>query len=275
MSRCKTAKSFQPVFFIPHGAGPCFFMDWNPLGTWHGMENFLRSIETSLPQRPTAIVLISAHWQAPKFSVTAAEQPGLIYDYYGFPEHTYQLKYPAKGSPALAQRVSDLLHDAGLEIHQDAERGFDHGMFIPLKAMFPKADIPVVQLSLRQGLSPAEHLEAGKALSPLRKEGVLIIGSGMSFHNMSGYGDERFTAASEGFDAWLKETIQSDPDKKFQHLQDWTLAPHALECHPSGEEEHLIPLIVVAGAANEDPGIPIYSERVMKTQLSAFRFGGG
>jgi aromatic ring-opening dioxygenase catalytic subunit (LigB family) len=248
-------------------------MDWNPLGTWHGMESFLRSIENSLPQRPTAIVLISAHWQAPEFSVTAEEQPGLIYDYYGFPEHTYQLNYPAKGSPALAQRVSNLLHDAGLEAHQTAERGFDHGMFIPLKVMFPKGDIPVVQLSLRHGLSPAAHMEAGKALSPLREENVLIIGSGMSFHNMSGYGDERFTEASERFDAWLKEAVQLEADKRFQRLRDWTLAPHALECHPSGEEEHLIPLMVVAGAANEDPGIQAYSERVMKTQLSAFRFG--
>lgn len=273
MSECKSTQSVQPVLFIPHGAGPCFFMDWNPHDTWHGMAGFLRNVERTLPHRPTAIVLISAHWQAPRFSVTAGEQPDLIYDYYGFPEHTYQLKYPAKGSPALAQRVSDLLHDAGLEVHQEAERGFDHGTFIPLKVMFPKADIPVVQLSLRQGLSPAAHLKAGKALSPLREENVLIIGSGMSFHNMPGYGDERFTAASEGFDAWLKETIQSEPDKKFQDLQDWTLAPHALECHPSGEEEHLIPLMVVAGAANEDPGVQVYSERVMKTQLSAFRFG--
>jgi aromatic ring-opening dioxygenase catalytic subunit (LigB family) len=146
-------------------------------------------------------------------------------------------------------------------------------MFIPLKVMFPEADIPVVQLSLRQDLDPEAHLQAGRALAPLRDEGVLILGSGMSFHNMRGYGDKRFTPLSEAFDDWLTDTVEGDSGIRYQRLRKWVQAPHALDCHPHGDEEHLIPLLVAAGAAGEEPGKKVYSERVMETQLSAFQFG--
>lgn len=263
----------QPVLFIPHGGGPCFFMDWNPADTWVGMGNFLKNVADTLPQRPKAIVMVSAHWLEPQFSVTGHARPELIYDYYGFPAHTYELTYPAPGQPELATQVTRLLGDQGMSARVDAERGFDHGMFIPLKLMFPAADIPVIQLSLRKDLDPGAHLEAGRALTSLRDEGVLIVGSGMSFHNMRGYGDRRFSAASDEFDDWLTTAVESPAAEREQLLQEWTRAPHAHQCHPPGGEEHLIPLMVAAGAGGAAHGRKIYSERVMETTISAFRFG--
>lgn len=263
----------QSVLFVPHGAGPCFFMEWNPQDTWHGMAHFLENVADSLPTRPSAIVMVSGHWQTPAFSITAGETPELIYDYHGFPDHTYALSYPAPGAPALAKRIAALLAEAGLPSHLDTARGFDHGTFIPLKLMFPAADIPVVQLSLRDDLDPAAHLAAGEALATLRDEGVLIIGSGMSFHNMRGYGDARFTVPSQAFDHWLTDAVEANSAARHASLSQWSQAPHAHECHPPGDEEHLIPLLVAAGAAGQDTGRKIYSEQVLKTQLSAYRFG--
>jgi len=267
------ARPTMPTLFVPHGAGPCFFMDWNPPDTWNRMAAFLKGIEQTLPVRPDAILLVSGHWLEPQFRVTSGTQPGLIYDYRGFPAHTYELRYPAPGSPALADRITQLLGQADVQHAQDAQRGFDHGMFIPMKVMFPKADIPVVQLSLRQDLDPRAHLEAGRALAPLRDEGVLIIGSGMSFHNMRGYGDARFSPISDDFDTWLTDAVQSDPAQRDALLEQWEGAPQARLCHPPGGEEHLIPLLVAAGAATDSTGRKVYSERVMQTTLSAFRFG--
>lgn len=263
----------QPVLFIPHGGGPCFFMEWSPADTWNGLAEFLRGVAATLAARPKAIVLVSAHWQTRGFSATAAAQPGLIYDYYGFPEHTYQLTYPAPGAPALAERIAALIASAGFESGVDATRGFDHGMFIPLKVMFPEADIPVVQLSLREDLDPAAHLAMGETLAALRAEGVLIIGSGMSFHNMRGYGDARYTPPSQAFDDWLSAAVEAEPDARSAALRDWAGAPFAHHCHPAGHEEHLLPLMVAAGAAGQDRGRQVYSQRVMQTQLSAYRFG--
>lgn len=263
----------QPVYFIPHGAGPCFFMEWRPKDAWDAMACFLGSIQNQLPEPPKAILLVSAHWQSETFGVTSGPQPDLIYDYYGFPEHTYQLTYPAPGSPELAASVSQALEQAGLGVGEDPSRGFDHGMFIPLKLMFPNADIPVVQLSLRHDLDPLAHLQAGRALVSLRQQGVLIVGSGMSFHNMRGYGDQHFTPLSAEFDHWLTRTVEAEPSERFADLQHWTRAPHARDCHPPRAEEHLLPLMVAAGAAGDDTGQQVYSGKVLETWLSAFRFG--
>ena len=176
----------QPTLFIPHGAGPCFFMDWNPPGAWDRTAAFLRGIPASLPARPRAIVLVSGHWLAAQPTVTSGARPGLIHDYGGFPPHTYQLRYDAPGAPPVAERVAQLLAGAGLPAAQDAARGWDHGVFSPLKVAFPDADVPVVQLSLLRSLDAGEHVAMGRALAPLRDEGVLIVGSGMSYHNMRG-----------------------------------------------------------------------------------------
>lgn len=263
----------MPVFFIPHGAGPCFFMDWNPADTWDRLANFLQGIADTLPARPQAIVLISAHWLEPRFSVTGHTQPPLIFDYRGFPPHTYELAYPAPGNPELAEQVTQLLEQSGADAQVNSERGFDHGAFIPLKLMFPDADIPVVQLSLRQDLDPLAHIEAGRALTGLRDQGVLIVGSGMSFHNMRGYGDARYTPISAEFDDWLTAAVESEPARRDALLRAWTQAPHAHQCHPPGGEEHLTPLMVAAGAADGSTGRVVYSEQIMKTTISAYRFG--
>ena len=263
----------MPVYYIPHGAGPCFFMNWNPSTTWDNMAAFLKGIATTLPGRPRAIVMVSAHWQESQFSVTGHARPPLIYDYHGFPPHTYELTYPAPGEPALAAELVKLLRQGGMDAGIDTERGFDHGMFIPLKLMFPAADIPVVQLSLRRGLDPLAHLEAGRVLSRLRDEGVMIVGSGMSFHNMRGYGDTRYTPLSAAFDEWLSTTVESAPEQRAALLENWAKAPHAHDSHPAGHEEHLIPLMVVAGAGSDSAGRKVYSEQVMKTVISAYRFG--
>ncbi len=263
----------MPTLFVPHGAGPCFFMDWNPPTAWKRMGDFLSSLAATLPARPTAIVLVSAHWLEPAFSVTCGPQPELIYDYHGFPAHTYELRYPAPGAPQLAAHIAALLGAAQLPVQQDPARGFDHGMFIPLKLMFPGADVPVVQLSLRHDLDPQAHLDAGRALAPLRDQGVLIVGSGMSFHNMRGYGDPHFGPVADTFDQWLVQTIESAPPLREAALARWDQAPCARLCHPPRAEEHLLPLLLAAGAAGEDPGQCIFTDRVMEVALSAFRFG--
>jgi aromatic ring-opening dioxygenase catalytic subunit (LigB family) len=248
-------------------------MDWNPPHAWDRMADFLKGLGVTLPASPRAILVVSAHWLEGAFSVTSGARPNLIFDYHGFPPHTYALQYPAPGEPALAARVVELLADAGLPSQQDASRGFDHGVFIPMLLMFPGADIPVVQLSLSTTLDPALHLAAGRALQALRQEGVLIIGSGMSYHNMRGYGDPRSGPISDEFDAWLTAAVQAAPPQRQQSLIDWAQAPSARLSHPPRAEEHLLPLMVVAGAAGQDPGEKVFSDRVMETTLSAFRFG--
>ena len=262
----------MPVLFVPHGAGPCFFMDWSPADTWTRMGAFLKGIAHTLPATPRAIVLVSGHWLAPAFSTTGHARPGLIYDYNGFPPHTYELTYPAPGEPELAARIVQQLQEGGQPARVDPARGYDHGMFIPLKLMFPKADIPVIQLSLPRDLDPAAHIQAGRARAALRDEGVLIVGSGMSFHNMRGYGDPRYTPVSATFDTWLTAAVESATPRREALLADWTSAPHARDSHPPGGEEHLLPLLVAAGAGSGSQGRKVYSEEVMKTTLSAFRF---
>ena len=263
----------MPTWFVPHGGGPCFFMDWNPPHAWNRMGDFLKGLASTLPQCPKAILMVSAHWLESSFDVTSGAAPELIYDYYGFPPHTYELKYPAPGEPQLAARIAALLGQAGLPSKVNPSRGFDHGMFIPLMLMFPDADIPVVQLSLNSNLDPQIHLQLGQALTTLRDEGVLIVGSGMSFHNMRGYGDPRFGPISDEFDHWLTEAVQAEPEQRRQALIDWAVAPSARLSHPPRAEEHLLPLMVVAGAAGVDKGQRVFSDRVMETTLSAFSFG--
>lgn len=258
----------QPALFIPHGGGPCFFMD-DPHGMWKGMGDFLRGLAGSLPERPKAILVVSGHWEEKGFAFTAAKTPSLVYDYYGFPAHTYELRYDAPGAPELAARAVDLLTKAGFAAKLDPDRGLDHGVFIPLKVAFPDADIPVVEMALDRSLDPALHVAAGRALAPLRDDGVLIVGSGMSFHNMRAYGDPRATVPSQAFDAWLTDAVEQAAPDRADALAGWSQAPAGRFSHP--REEHLLPLMVAAGASTE-PGRKIYGEVVMRTALSGFRF---
>jgi aromatic ring-opening dioxygenase catalytic subunit (LigB family) len=262
----------MPTFFIPHGGGPCFFMDWPPPMThaWDSLAAFLRGLMGSLERKPRAIAVVSAHWETPVPSVTAGSRPPLIFDYSGFPPHTYQLKYPAPGSPELAARVRELLEAAGIPSAADSERGFDHGVFIPFLLIEPAADVPIVEMSLAANLDPKLHLEIGRALAPLRDEGVLIVGSGMSYHNLATLRTGRDAGDSERFDAWLTESVEADSDTRRKRLEAWSSAPDARRAHP--EEEHLLPLMVAAGAAGNDPGKRVFHDRV-GAALSGYRFG--
>ena len=262
-----------PTLFIPHGGGPCFFMEWtrSPADTWQRMADWLSSLVASLGVSPKALLVVSGHWEEPGFAATGAAHPSLIYDYYGFPEHTYRLRWDAPGAPALATEVVERLGAAGLPARVDPTRGLDHGVFVPLKLVYPAADMPTVQLSLDRRLDPAYHIATGHALAGLRDEGVLIIGSGMSYHNMRGYGDPASTPIADRFDAWLTDSVEAEPAVREARLTAWTHAPNARDAHP--REEHLLPLMVAAGAGAADPGRRIFSDRVMETRVSGYRFG--
>ncbi len=260
-----------PTLFIPHGAGPCFFMHWTrgPAATWDRTAVWLKGLVADLPERPRAILVVSSHWEAPVFTVGSSPKPSLLFDYYGFPEQTYRLTFDAPGSPALASRVRELLGAAGIPSAEDSARGYDHGVFVPLKLVTPEADIPVVQLSLRADLDPEAHLAAGRALAPLRNEGVLIVGSGMSWHNMGGF-SPAFTARSQVFDAWLVQAM-ADPAGRGESIRHWARGPYARDAHP--REEHLAPLFVAAGAAQGEPGRVAFRDTAMDVVLSGFKFG--
>ena len=249
-----------PSLYIPHGGGPCFFMDWTmgPSDTWDRMGAWLSGAVDTLDRRPAAIVVVSAHWESPAVAVTSGERPPLIYDYYGFPPHTYELTFPAPGAPALAAAIMTLLERAGMAAVADPSRGFDHGVFIPLKLMVPHADIPVVQVSLVDGLDADVHLALGRALAPLRDDDVLIVGSGMSYHNLPELmRGQSHIEASDRFDAWLDETCRAPAVERERRLRDWLAAPAALDAHPRAE--HLLPLMVAAGAAGNDAGNRVFT----------------
>lgn len=267
-----------PTLYIPHGGGPCFFMKWTmgPENTWDKMAEWLGNV-MKLGIRAgevKAIVVVSAHWEEDEIRITSHESPQLLFDYYGFPAHTYKLEYPAPGRPDLAREIQELLHEAGIPSRLDGDRGFDHGVFIPFKLIVPDADIPIVEMSLKTGLDPGFHIKVGRALAPLRERGVLIVGSGMSYHNMRGFMRTTAEEVSAGFDGWLTGTAShADPQGREEMLSGWESAPFARLAHP--REEHLLPMMVAAGAAMDEPGARVFSDRVMGAVVSAFQFGGG
>jgi aromatic ring-opening dioxygenase catalytic subunit (LigB family) len=216
------------------------------------------------------VLVISGHWEADVPTLNTAERPGLLFDYYGFPEHTYRLTYPAAGAPGLASRVRELLAAAGFDPQADTRRGLDHGVFVPFMLIYPQADVPILQLSLLTGLDPAQHLTLGRALAPLRREGVLIVGSGMSYHNLAAMWNGRGVRAAASFDAWLLDSV-SDPERREAKLTAWSRAPGGRESHP--REEHLLPLMVAAGAGAGDAGVRTFSGSIAGNALSAFQFG--
>lgn len=233
------------------------------------MGHFLATLPLSLPERPRAILVVSGHWETRGFALTGASQPALVYDYYGFPPHTYQLRYDAPGAPALADRAASLLRKAGFTAQIDPARGLDHGVFVPLKVAFPEADVPVVELSLDAGLDAALHLAAGRALAPLREEGVLVMGAGMSVHNLRALGDPRLTEPARQFDAWLEAAACAPAAQRSELLSRWQEAPAARLAHP--RHEHLLPLMVAAGASDQ-PGRRIYREEVLGTMIAGYAF---
>jgi len=262
-----------PTYFISHGGGPWPFMKDQLGGAYDRLEASLRDMPRQIGTPPRAVLMVSAHWEASEFTVMATAQPPMIYDYGGFPPHTYQISYPAPGSPQTAQRVRDLMQAAGIETRMDTERGFDHGMFAPMAVIYPQADVPVLQLSLRRGLDPREHLALGRALAPLRDEGILIVGSGLSYHNLRAFGPHA-RPASQAFDEWLQQTVvAASPAERSARLINWEAAPAARLAHP--REEHLLPLMVAVGAAEAEAATCVYQEDGFMggVAVSSFRFG--
>jgi len=258
------------VLYLPHGGGPLPVLG----DPGHAqLTDFLKAIGSKLGQ-PSAILVVSAHWETTSPTILSAEKPDLLYDYTGFPEAAYSIDYPAPGFPDLAFQIQEQLSVAGISAELDGSRGYDHGLFIPLKLMFPDAQIPCLQISLIQGLDPARHIELGRALNFLRDQNVLIVGSGMSFHNMQAF----FRGIPESrpdqqFDNWLSKVCCSEQltsVERDHELINWEQAPFARYCHP--REEHLLPLHVCYGAAGVDapPAKQVFNDDVLGTKVSAF-----
>lgn len=268
-----TAENRMPVAFLPHGGGPWPFVDLGfPKAELEGLASYLRSVSALPSVAPKALLVISAHWEEAVPTVTTSSKPPMLYDYYGFPPESYTVQWPAPGEPQLAARVQQLLSEAGFKTASDAKRGYDHGTFVPLMLTYPEADIPTVQLSLKAGLDPLEHLAMGRALAALRDEGVFILGSGMTFHNMGAMRNPGGAGPqAQAFDAWLQEAGTAEPEERTRKLVAWKEAPAARFAHP--REEHLLPLMVVAGAAGEDRGRVPYEGTISGLAMSAYHFG--
>lgn len=240
--------SLKPVF-ISHGGGPM------PLLGDEGHKEMVASLKqlaADIP-KPDAIIVVSAHWEEHIATITSGPAPELIYDYRGFPKESYDIQYPCAGEPALANELFEVMRAAGMDAKLDDDRGFDHGAFVPLKIMYPEADIPCVQLSLLSSLDPSSHIEIGKALRTLSRQNVLLLGSGFSFHNLSAFFSDA-TADSQqknlAFEGWLQDVCENavyTESEREQKLINWLDAPAARFCHP--REEHLLPLHVCYGAA--------------------------
>ncbi len=260
-----------PTYFISHGGGP---WPWLPQmrAQFVNLEASLKRMVAELPETPRAVLMISGHWEDDSFAVMGAARPPMVYDYYGFPKETYSIVYPAPGAPDLAAHTRDLLEAAGLPTRIDSQQGFDHGTFAPAYIMFPEANVPVYQVSLRKGYSPEEHFALGRALAPLRDEGVMIVGSGLSYHNLRLFGPGA-KVPSEAFDAWLDAVLAEAPEARTQALLDWEQAPYARVCH--AEEDHFVPIFAALGAAEGEPARRIYHDVGLMggVTASSYQFG--
>lgn len=239
------------VLFVSHGGGP------RPLLGDPGHQAMVDCLHTIVNkiEKPSAIIMVSAHWESPVATITSGAKPPLIYDYYNFPEESYHIQYPCPGEPELAAQVQAVLKQSGIATELDGERGFDHGFFVPLKVMYPDADIPCIQLSLLESLDPLQHINLGRALQNLDYDNVLVIGSGFTFHNLKAfYADKspELTELNATFEEWLLETFNDksiSEAERTQRLVEWEHAPAARFCHP--REEHLLPLHVCYGVTEK------------------------
>jgi 4,5-DOPA dioxygenase extradiol len=261
-------RSGAQIVYFSHGGGPLPILG-DP--GHRAMADFMEKLPTKL-RRPEAVLVVSAHWEESVPTLLGAEAPPLFYDYYGFPKQAYEVTYPAPGAPALAARIAGLLGEQGIPTRTDLQRGFDHGLFIPLKMMYPAPDIPCTQLSLLRGLDAASHSALGAALRELKRENILVIGSGFSFHNLGAFswgGDQSADKANDAFQEWLIDTCTGSrtPTDREARLVRWTDAPSARYCHP--REEHLLPLHVCAGMA-EGRGETIFDGYILGKRSVAF-----
>ena len=267
MVQSSAARGTQAVYFS-HGGGPLPILGD---ASHQAMVEFMTRLPSQLAQ-PDAIVVVSAHWEEDAATLLGTSNPPMFYDYYGFPREAYSITYPAPGHPALAERIAGLLEKNGIPARMDTRRGFDHGLFIPLKLMYPRADIPSIQLSLLRGLDPAAHIALGRALRALLNENILVIGSGFSFHNLSAFfGQTAGTpdAANDAFQDWLIETCAGplSPSEREQRLIEWEQAPSARYCHP--REEHLLPLHVCLGMMGR-PAAVAFDDQILGKRAVAF-----
>ena len=262
-----------PTYFISHGGGPWPWLKEEMRGAYDKLEASLKELPREIGVTPKAILAVSGHWEGRDFTVMSGATPPMLYDYSGFPEHTYRVRYGAPGSPQVARRGLELLAASGIDAREDAARGFDHGVFAPLAVAYPEANVPVLQLSIRSDYDPEAHLAAGRALAPLRDEGVLILASGLSYHNLRQF-DERARVPSREFDEWLNAALcGASSEERNTLLRDWQNAPSARAAHP--REDHLIPLMVAAGAAEAEAAVRVYHEDAFfgGITVSSFRFG--
>jgi 4,5-DOPA dioxygenase extradiol len=259
-----------PTLFISHGSPMLAIVD-------SAARRFLRELGPRLPA-PSAVVVLSAHYDTASTEITAAERLETIHDFGGFPEELYRLQYPAHGDPKLARELALRLGAAGAPAMLEPRRGLDHGAWIPLSLMFPRADVPVVQVSIGSRRSPEQHFALGRALRTLRDDGVLILGSGGATHNLALYAHARGRTDDtappewvEAFNEWTAGAIHARRfDDLFRYLE---RAPYAAQNHPTAE--HYLPLFVTLGAAHDDePGIRIHSsyDRGLLS-LDAYAFG--
>jgi 4,5-DOPA dioxygenase extradiol len=256
------------IVYFSHGGGPLPLLG-DP--GHKAMADFMKKLPNRI-DKPYAILVVSAHWEENAATLLGASKPNMFYDYYGFPDEAYAITYPAPGAPELAMRIAALLEKKKIPARVDDQRGFDHGLFIPLKLMYPQADIPAFQLSLLRGLDPARHIALGKALRELRTEKILVIGSGFSFHNMGAFlweGLDEPDPENDAFQDWLIEVCTGalSQSEREQRLIEWEQAPSARYCHP--REEHLLPLHVCQGMADQ-PAELIFDDRILGKRSLAF-----
>ncbi|CAL8074570.1 unnamed protein product [Orchesella dallaii] len=253
----RTMSTRIPCAYIPHGGGPLPILgDKAHVEMVNWLKKFVGTYLTG-DKKPTSCLVISGHWEEKLPTVQSGETTELYYDYYGFPKESYNLKYTLPGATSLSKRVGELLESANIPYKVNKNRGYDHGVFIPMKILFPEGDIPTIQLSLVSGLNPMAHIKLGEALAPLRDEGVFILGSGMSYHNMRGFNNAQSNKDSDPFHEYLRNSLVNTEnyEDKVAALDQWAKAPKARDCHP--REEHLIPLHVILGTAKHDENVEV------------------
>lgn len=261
-------ENIAQIVYFSHGGGPLPILGDE---SHQAMVDFMTRLPSQL-RKPNAILVISAHWEEREATLLGAPNPTLFYDYYGFPDEAYSITYPSPGSPDLAKRIAGILNENNIPTRIDPQRGYDHGLFIPLKLMYPQADIPALQLSLLRGLNPSAHLALGKALRGLKQENILVVGSGFSFHNLRAFFGQALGTpdpANDAFQDWLIETCTntSSQAEREQRLIDWEKAPSARYCHP--REEHLLPLHVCMGMADK-PAKVVFDDQILGKRAIAF-----
>lgn len=264
----------MPTYFLSHGGGPWpWLKDLRP-GMYDQLETSLLDVRRELGEAPKAVLMISGHWEANRFLVSSSARPPMLYDYGGFPEHTYHIRYDAPGAPALAEQVRAMLERGGVATGLDPQRGFDHGTFSLMHTMYPEAAMPLVQLALRSDFDPAAHVRVGELIAPLRDEGVVIVGSGFSFHDTMAMRSGTGAASSATFDRWLDDTLTGvSAGERRERVMRWATAPAARAAHP--REDHLLPLMVAVGAAGDDAGTRVYHQPDFMGAITAssYRFG--